>query len=469
MALSLFDKHRRRRLRTLPRAVSDLIVDVFTRRSGAPSDAANERAMRFWDNIRNRELWLACDCNSNGQPLLHTVDGYILRCNDASEHDEKCPFRNRSNHTGFRVNPVRLRSTGDLGIHERFAERIGPKRKVSLGGGVAARRLPKISNVLFRALDAAGLNVLKHDEWPNRHETQVQRLLAAARNLPLASHGNQTEHLSDWLIAGTADGDLKPLFRLKDKIRSKVDWPQQRGRPHGFSINISSGFSPAAANGKYAVHVYGWKDINGGVDKNAIWLEARPQIFAENGDNQDGEPYISIASFTKPYAGYTVVFGLRCFMQPAYSADSLFPVDSGYERKTLGMLLSWRKDLLADHNLTMTIRKPLFDEKVTMPDGEEMDVRPDFVLDIYRGREFLRTVAVETMGFKDDEYFERKCRTHRGMRHKYGYLVQHDLSVAEGDWPISNRRFRIHLEMAAVEENQFWYDTIKSDRDTARE
>lgn len=94
------------------------------------------------------------------------------------------------------------------------------------------------------------------------------------------------------------------------------------------------------------------------------------------------------------------------------------PVDSGLERQTLEPLarcaewLSKKKDVPVSK---LSLKKPLFDYAVTL-DGEEGWVLPDFVLKATTTDGENHTFIIETMGYQDEDYIERKSRQHWGMK-----------------------------------------------------
>ncbi len=85
------------------------------------------------------------------------------------------------------------------------------------------------------------------------------------------------------------------------------------------------------------------------------------------------------------------------------------PMDSGLEG--IAEVARWLKGKACD----LTLVKPLFDIEVDV-EGEKGFVLPDFIIQANTpdGRE--RSVVIETMGYTDDDYCERKAEQHKGMR-----------------------------------------------------
>jgi len=108
------------------------------------------------------------------------------------------------------------------------------------------------------------------------------------------------------------------------------------------------------------------------------------------------------------------------FVTPILAENNLPPLDSSYERKVLKILLKISRSLLRKVS-RVAIRKPLFD----IPVSDNRLCRPDFII---LGQN--RKVVLEVMGSWEDEYLERKTRTHPLME-EVGPLVTVDAHLAE--------------------------------------
>ncbi|EDR2559908.1 hypothetical protein S563_004608, partial [Salmonella enterica subsp. enterica] len=92
------------------------------------------------------------------------------------------------------------------------------------------------------------------------------------------------------------------------------------------------------------------------------------------------------------------------------------PVDSELERGTLKSLSTVSKWLLNKPDApTLSLEKPLFDIEVCT-DGEKGYVLPDFIVMATTNDGKKSKVVIETMGYTDDDYCERKAEQHKGMR-----------------------------------------------------
>ena len=112
-------------------------------------------------------------------------------------------------------------------------------------------------------------------------------------------------------------------------------------------------------------------------------------------------------------------------------------VDSDLERQTLQQLRSLQSWLQTMRGIALTIEKPLFD--LGPPPGEDDAPRPPCIPDfIVRapgvGRGGCSVAIVETMGFADEAYRERKVRMHAVMRHALGGapLIAHEFHEPPG-------------------------------------
>lgn len=90
------------------------------------------------------------------------------------------------------------------------------------------------------------------------------------------------------------------------------------------------------------------------------------------------------------------------------------PVDSNLERETINSIMTGGK-WLQSLGYELSLNKPLFDITVDV-DGEERFVLPDFLLTVkHPGRGRTSELVIETMGYTDDDYVERKANQHKGM------------------------------------------------------
>ncbi len=169
----------------------------------------------------------------------------------------------------------------------------------------------------------------------------------------------------------------------------------------------------------------------------------------------------------------------RPICTPCASPGHLMPVDSNLERQTLALLLSLQDWLSKRRNVRVTIDKPVFDlgwssapapaqavggvpveaeallirigdgHRASLTTLRELGIKhrpvgdeeardpcvPDFILWAEADHAIQHgVVIVETMGFADDTYRERKHYTHGLMSRILGMapVVEHDFHLPEG-------------------------------------
>lgn len=133
-----------------------------------------------------------------------------------------------------------------------------------------------------------------------------------------------------------------------------------------------------------------------------------------NGESQEGmwPPYWVILAFRRGAEG-----GQICsegYSHALFRRNYPVPVDSGLERQTLqgiAEVARWLKGKAGD----LTLMNPLFDIEVDV-EGDKGFVLPDFIIQAKMPDGRGRNVVIETMGYTDDEYCERKAEQHKGMR-----------------------------------------------------
>ncbi|MDP9707554.1 UNVERIFIED_ORG: hypothetical protein J2W64_004777 [Rahnella aquatilis] len=105
----------------------------------------------------------------------------------------------------------------------------------------------------------------------------------------------------------------------------------------------------------------------------------------------------------------------------------------------------WLKGKAGD----LALVKPLFDIEVEV-EGEKGFVLPDFIIQAITPGGPEHSVVIETMGYSDDEYCERKAEQHKGMR-TLG-LLQTDPPrwPQELDKPFINHLYGVMLNLEGV-------------------
>ena len=401
---------------------SDAVKHYFTGCSSVTESEA-DLAETIFHEMKNRELWLECDCRPEGTrpALICAAEPMTLRRMPSPPnppHAETCCFGNRQRDEAS-VLPERSVPDRDLTVHGGYTDEPTP-RAIGQGGG-DRMRLPFISQVMFRILEATCTNRVLHDENPYERPDALN-IYRRVRDLRLCGDGDQAISVQKMLVtAGTEGISIGRIKALKEQIGGydPLAWP--RGvRPQGYLMGLANGHSYNEPAERYELDMVDWR--------NPVFIEARPRIFAELTPSRARQPYIGIVSLAKPTRDASKVFGLRCYLQPCLSPNSWFPVDSNNERTTLKALINVRSVL--PPGARMDIRKPLFDEEVHSANGPER-CRPDFVLKITNSQDKEIEIAVETMGSVEDDYIDQKSRTHQIMLKKYAHLEKHDLSRSD--------------------------------------
>ncbi|WP_228351009.1 MULTISPECIES: hypothetical protein [Limnobaculum] len=105
----------------------------------------------------------------------------------------------------------------------------------------------------------------------------------------------------------------------------------------------------------------------------------------------------------------------EAYAHALYSTSYPVPVDSELERETIRSITKTAK-WLKEKEYALSINKPLFDIDV-MVDQEKSFVLPDFLLTVnIPGQLDVKSFVIETIGYVDDAYAERKASQHIGMQ-----------------------------------------------------
>lgn len=436
--------------------LSEVVKRYFAEHASMSLDDA-ERALQIWEEMKELDLRLECDCQLNypqAPMLLAAMPRTIRRMPEPANeaHDKKCRFilRNRERDP-ITFPPRTTTDEGDLAIHVPFPDPEHTSRIGGRGGG-GGQQLPRIASVLFTLLEKSFVNWMFHDQQHNANVCAA-KVANQARDMMMCSDDRNTVHLGKMLVTATSNfaQGVKQITSLREAITQydPDEWPYG-SRPHGYMISIFDNYKRNTEKEWYELSIPGWRENQ--------YIDVRPHVFAE-GRNVRRSPYIGIVSYALPNRTSNKTHGMRCYLQPCFSQDSWFPVDSGYERYTMETMLNWRKEL--PNGWSIDIKKPLFDEMVENAEGEEKPCRPDFILRVKYNGNYRRHVAVETMGILSDEYEERKCRTHPLMLTRWGLLVQHNMTDrTEGGRERMTDLFIQQLNDAVLNGRQTDYETL---------
>jgi hypothetical protein len=98
---------------------------------------------------------------------------------------------------------------------------------------------------------------------------------------------------------------------------------------------------------------------------------------------------------------------VQAYAQPVYNGDTLYPVESGFERDVCHLLFWLQGSLLEGvPDLRIKITKPLFATETPLG-----PCRPDFIVEATYKEHTPATLIVEAFGMETDEYREAKEKT----------------------------------------------------------
>jgi hypothetical protein len=413
--------HRRRSLGTVPDPLSRALAELLERGS-VGGEVASARA--FLDELKAGGHWLMCTCRGGGgEPMLfpcrRTDSGTLfLRRQVGVAHDPRCVWH--------RLTAEERSEGGDGEIEPRRAHHGSPflLRRPRLGaaagaspvgrpGATTARRLPRLAPVLFGLLQRAGFDTVSPEEVlsrpgrlpvaadPKGHYRRLHRFDGETLGAQLAYR----DVLCTWLPALPQHVDR--LGRLRGCFPRLM-------RPQGLFWGVVDDLTSTGSRTEVA-YAYGPPDA-----RHAV-VDELPIVVRMAGRARRG-PYWLVAALgaagDDPAAPFKV---LDAYAHPAYSRSLLLPVDSDAERRTAAVVLDQLAWWQRRYGLRALLHKPW--ETIDLP-GDGVAPPPDFVVSV-PGR---AAVVVETMGSLDDEYLERKRRTHELMRRIPGVVdvLEHD-------------------------------------------
>ncbi|MDD5585334.1 MAG: hypothetical protein PHY92_00055 [Alphaproteobacteria bacterium] len=335
-----------------------------------------------------------CDCRPDAKqsPLLFLVSGMHIRREaegKGTPHRDSCDFAREPHEQKKLIKSYRRQAPEDehrLHIVRNFGDKL-VARSHGTSPATTNRSRPALARVLCSLLHEARLDIFNSDEpLHGEHEDQIARLKRAAANFILAPG----QELSRWFATS-----LRDYYGLKkDLENAPKDWK----RPHGLFIET---FDRIENNTLYPK-----------LSKlKPITVTGKLTVFGE-GENLRRPPYLVIGLLAQPSRDAKDVELLNAYAHPCVAWNRLTLVDSQLERETLKLLMSCR-DELTKRNIAITIEKPLYDIGPEETDDPREICLPDFVLRC-RGQGVRHPVVViETMGYNDPVYRERKKRMRR--------------------------------------------------------
>lgn len=382
--------------------------------------ASNEEKAIALSVVRRAKVmngWIECDCLATRyQPLLAPIqqertftlrrltpkDADPLRHEERPNHAPTCPFHVDKDATpalidrSFHIRPVAKTNRSYIDALPAIPDRLGNVADRDLSRASERNDRPsRLGGILWRLLDEAGTNVIPplQDEPDLSLRSQLSRLRAAAKELRVLRTWSLNALLSTW-----AADYWEPDSRWQRLLeRSRTDWPATLRRT-GFMLLFAKSVSAQAimpASSSRPINVLGKvrQPLRGDPARRGPFISL---LNVDFGDNDDGP-----------------VRAVQAYAQPVYNGDTLFPVESGFERD-VSHLLFWLQTSLFDAvpELRIEISKPLFASETPLG-----PCRPDFVLEATYKDLRAVTLIVEAFGMETEEYREAKNKTVPRMKH----------------------------------------------------
>ena len=359
-----------------------------------------------------RDGWIECDCIGGAhKPLLapqqqertftlrrlSPADGDLHTRIDRPNHADDCPFHvdrafdPPAHDRAFNLRPVPRRETTYVDALPAIPTQLAdPDRNPPDPDRERNDRPSRLAIVLWRLMDSAGINVLRPlQDWPPQYQLKSQ--LEALRNAGAKMRVTRTWRFGALSTIWAGDyGDKNSRFqRLLRK--SRPDWAPNQSRT-GFMILFSTSVTqtsiyPAATSTPIEVLSRVRQPLRGDPRHRGPYLVIANADF---GDDDDGD-----------------LRAVQAYAQPVFNGETLYPVESGFERDVTNLLIWLQTSLFeAAPRLRITIRRPLF--AIATPKGL---CRPDFVLETVFADHRPMHLVIEAMGMDTEQYRAAKART----------------------------------------------------------
>uniref|UniRef100_UPI003F533F80 hypothetical protein n=1 Tax=Pantoea stewartii TaxID=66269 RepID=UPI003F533F80 len=370
--------------------------------------------------MRQKDAWLQCSCVPGESPALNSAKmredtRKLFLSGFNHEHALTCPMYREfkadgdegATRSGTRKSPGSSRVD-----YRNFLPADDTDVTVRAAGTSAAvspdrtrrKRRPRLARVLLTLLDDAGFNQVDNlHPRPTRPLVESLRLLTAVTETQEFMRGRPLSEiilLKPWMRQQALEAHMVKLEKPDSR------WPAKKARVF-YQIFVTDEVSRDET-------VY---EIRG--DKYHFTPEKGVSI---NGESQDGvrPPYLVIASYRRTSTGEVICS--EAYAHAIYSRTCPVPVDSNLERQTLDSLFEVAEWLSRKQTApSLSLKRPLFDIEVTV-EGEKGYVLPDFLIQAVEPDGVRHEVVIETMGYTDEDYCERKSEQHKGMR-QIGTLI----------------------------------------------
>jgi hypothetical protein len=305
-----------------------------------------------------------------------------------------------------------------------------------------ANRRPQLASLLVQLMADSGLQRIgssgfKAPPLPD----QMRAIWSVARGITL----DKDVRLADVLCMSVAK-----LPALMERIEAAPAESYPHTRPHGMLLVRAQ-----------SVRTGLLRTLNG----EDLPVSGRLAVFGDRPEDEPGtavdarSPYLALCIVARPSPSQKAQI-TSAYVHPCASLDRLMLVDSDAERHTLLLLKNFQYSMMKGSGALVTIDKPM-DSLVSdkWPDGmSRSPVIPDFIVTVRDpdGRE--QRAVIETMGYADQGYRERKARLHPEMQRAAGatMVIEHDFQEPahwQQDW--RDKQFRRELwRQLGTQENQ---------------
>lgn len=383
----------------------------------AASNADKAIALAVIRQAKVMNGWIECDCLAGRfQPLLapirqeHTYtlrrltskDEDPLRHEERPNHTSICPFHVDKDATpalidrSYHIRPLRKTDRSYIDALPAIPDRLADVADHDINRSTERNDRPsRLGGILWRLLDDAGMNVVPplQDDYDPSLRNQLSELRAAARHLRVLRTWSLNALLSTWAADYWASDSR--WQRLLETSRS--DWPGTLRRT-GFMLLFAKSVSAQAimpASSSRPIEVLGKvrQPLRGDPARRAPFLTL---LNVDFGDDDEGPAR-----------------AVQAYAQPVYNGDTLFPVESGFERDVCHLLF-WLQGSLFESipDLRIKITKPLF--AIETPLGP---CRPDFILEATYKDHRTAVLIIEAFGMETEEYRDAKDKTVPRMKH----------------------------------------------------